>query len=111
MSGGIDWLGLAKEGVTVPWIGIVKPVPFHSAEAARRVERVIHHPVTPEEQAAYEAAKAAYDMLLEYPGFYVGESELDEPTGRVEVIYAETEDEWRVRVRSLPPVYIPKGQQ
>ena len=83
------------------FIGLAREHAPHD-EYKRRIAKVIRHDPSPEQRAEYEAAKAAYEVLIGYSGFWADDHGLDEPRGEVEVVYAETEDEGRERIAKLP---------
>lgn len=75
----------------------------YDPEYYRKVEHEIVHPIPLLTRIRYWLTKKAYDFATE-SGFYASGYEdgyLQEPEPRVEYIYAETEDEWRIRCRAL----------
>lgn len=72
------------------------------ADYSRRVERVIEIAPSPAEWDEYERAKEAWAILEDSPYFYAADADLIEPRPKREVVYAETEEEWRERISHLP---------
>jgi hypothetical protein len=98
----------AQPTIAIPWAGEKGRYTYKALgdeRYRRKVERVVETPPTAEELAAYAEAEAAWAILEHSPYFDGGGPEygpeLTPPQPKCEYVYAETEEAWIERCRTI----------